>query len=523
MIAMDFPGFRAVGVQNESGVWHVTMESTTAFGRCPSCGMDSKHVHSHYVRSIRDLPALGQPVRLTILARRFRCLVRECRRRTFSERFEGLAKQHAQRTDRLTATLQSLILSCSSPTGARLAQQMGIETSARTLLRVVNHGELRVKAPRCLGVDDFALRKGHTYGTLLCDLETGKPIDILPGRLAEPLTKWLKTHPGVEVIARDRATAYADAARAGAPRAVQVADRFHLVKNVSDALKEIVDRQPWSTPAAKVMPVSPFAETSQGPTSRQAVLRAEAAERRKARYDLIQQRIALGESLRAICRATGLSRATIRKYVRSAGVPERAVWRHHSNLDPFADYLRARWSAGCCNARHLYRELVDLGYAGSESMLRTYVRPWREDPSRSSSGHQARVNQVVWKDLRWTILRPKEHLSPEDAELLDGFLRMHPPLQKAYGLVQAFRNMLKEHRVEELDRWLTEASQSGLPPLQRLAKSLANDRAAVLAAIELEWSTGPVEGQITRLKLLKRIGYGRASLPLLRARVTGIA
>lgn len=525
MLAMDFPGFRAVSVQTVESVVYVTLETTTEAGCCPSCGVESKHIHSYYVRSLRDLPALGRPVRLRILARRFRCLVSECRRKTFCERLEGMAKQHAQRTDRLTATLQSLILSSSSPTGARLAQQMGIETSARTLLRVVNHGEHHVPAPRFLGVDDFALRKGHSYGTLLCDLETGTPIDILPGRLAGPLTEWLKAHPGVEVIARDRATAYADAARAGAPNAVQVADRFHLVKNVSDALKEIVDRQPWSVPAPKVMPVSPIVEVvpSQKSTTRQAMLRAEAAERRQARYDIIQQRLAMGESLRAICRATGLSRATVRKYVRSAGVPERAVRRHHSNLDPFADYLRERWSVGCHNVRQLYREVVGLGYAGSESMLRTYVRAWREKPSCSSGEHQARVNQVVWKDLRWTILRPKEHLRTEDAHLLAEFLHMHPQLEQAYGLVQAFREMLKEHRVEELDHWLSEASQSGLPPLQRLAKSLANDRAAVLAGIELKWSTGPVEGQITRLKLLKRIGYGRASLPLLRARVTGIA
>jgi transposase len=342
---MDFPGFRAVGVQTVSGVVYVTLETTSETGCCPSCGVESTHVHSHYVRSLRDLPVLGRPVRLTILARRFRCLVSECRRKTFSERLEGMAQQHAQRTDRLTATLQSLILS--SPTGARLAQQMGIETSARTLLRVVNHGEHVVQAPRCLGVDDFALRKGHSYGTLLCDLETGKPIDILPGRLAGPLTEWLKAHPGVEVIARDRATAYADAARAGAPNAVQVADRFHLVKNVSDALKD----------------------------------------------DIIQQRLAMGESLRAICRATGLSRVTVRKYVRSAGVPERAARRHHSNLDPFANYLRERWSVGCHNVRQLYREVVGLGYAGSESMLRTYVRAWREKPSCSSGEHQTRVNQ----------------------------------------------------------------------------------------------------------------------------------
>lgn len=524
MLAMDFPGFRAIGVQTSTDVVEVILESTSEAGLCPSCGAESTHLHSRYVRTLRDLPMFGRPVRLKVLVRRFRCRVQDCRRTTFSEPMGGLAKPHAQRTLRFTGALQSLILSASSNVGARLAQQMGIIASPRTLLRTIGHGEHVVHAPRVLGVDDFALRRGRTYGTLLCDLESGKPVTILPGRLAGPLTEWLKAHPGVQIIARDRASAYADGARAGAPDAVQVADRFHLVKNVSDALREIVDRQPWSVPKPKVMPVSSLVEVVPGVplTSRQELRRAEAAERRKALYEEIQQRLAQGESLRAICRATGLSRGTVRRYVRSADVPERAERLGRSKLDRYAVYLRERWMAGCHNASQLHREIVGLGYDGSYTMLREYVRRWREKPCRSSGEHTARVNQVIWKDMRWAILRPSEHLQAEEANQLAVFLAMHPALKHAYDLVQAFRRMLREHQVEELDPWLAEASQCELPPLQRLAKSLATDRAAVLAAVQLQWSTGPVEGQITRLKLLKRIGYGRASLPLLRARVTGI-
>ncbi len=484
-----------------------------------------QHVHSSYVRTLRDMPSFGRPVRLAIIVRRFRCRVRECKRKTFSEQFEGLAERHVKRTVRLTAALQSLILRASSRTGGRLAQEMGIQTSPRTLLRVVNRGERSVAAPRILGVDDFALRKGQTYGTLLCDLETGKPIDILPGRLTEPLVQWLQAHPGIEVIARDRASAYADAARSGAPNTIQVADRFHLVKNVSDALKEIVDRQPWSLPEPKAVPVSSIVEAVPQTqlAQRLAERRAEAAGRRQQRYDLIQELLAKGESLRAISRDTGLNRATVRKYARIEAVPQPAPRRRRSHLDPFAYYLRERWQAGCHNARQLFEEIAERGYGGSASMVRTYLQSWREKPDRSSDAPRSHMNKVAWKNLRWSILSPREHLHADEAELLKEFLGMHPALERAYGLVQTFRQILKEHQVEELDHWLDEASRSEFLPMQRLSKSLTAGLAAVRAGIQLEWSTGPVEGQITRLKLLKRLGYGRASLPLLRARVTGIA
>lgn len=286
MLPMDFAGFRVVAAETFADTAYVMIQAKGETCRCPSCGCESRSVHSTYIRQLRDLPNLGRPVRVRALIRRFRCRNRGCPRQTFSEPLSGLAEARAQRTQRLTSVLQTLILDTSSITGARLAMQMGIQTSPRTLLRAAGCAERPIAVPPVLGVDDFALRRGRTYGTILCDLETGRPIDVLLGRAAEPLINWLKQRPGVKVFVRDRASAYADAARAGAPDAVQVADRFHLVRNVCDALQEVVDRQSWTLPEAPV-PVASVAEQPL-PEARRP---SQAARRREAAAVHLQRRI----------------------------------------------------------------------------------------------------------------------------------------------------------------------------------------------------------------------------------------
>lgn len=517
MLSMNFLGFKVIGTETSGNTICVTLESRDDISQCPSCGYDSRSVHSTCLRQVRDLPSLGRPVWIRAVVRRFRCKDQGCSRKTSSEPLVGLAVAKAQRTQRMTAALQSLILCASSTTGARLAMQMGIQTSPRTLLRVVNHDERSVATPRVLGIDDFALRRGRTYGTILCDLETGRPIDVLLGRNAKPLTAWLKEHPGIEVIARDRASAYADAARVGAPGAIQVADRFHLVRNVSDALREVVDRQSWTLPEPAVSPVSVVVETPPVPKQSPKAARhhEEAAERLRIRYEEVWRRYRNGESLRAISQATGLNRQTVRKYTQSSEVPKRAARRPvPRNLDPFTDYLGERWRSGCHNARKLFNEIRHLGFTGSESIVRHSLRQWRDirtDKIPASLG-----GGYIWKEVRWAILCPPENLRHDQQQCLEKLFALHPNLALAHELRQRFRNILRDRLAEELDLWLQDAAASGLAPFGRLAKTLTADHAAVLAAVKLPWSAGRVEGIITRVKLIKRLGYGRASIPLLR-------
>ena len=525
MLPFALLGFTVHDVKALGHTVFVTASSDSNVARCSNCGIASRSVHSHYTRQLRDLPVQGQIVELRVLARRFRCLNAECPKRIFTEPLGELAQRYAQRTGRLTDVLEALILRVSSTTAAALAERLSLPTSPRTLLRLVDRANPPVCSPRVVGVDDFALRRGRTYGTILCDMESGKPIDLLLDRKADPLARWLQDHPGVTVVVRDRASAYADGAQRGAPAAVQVADRFHLVRNVSDALREVLDQRVWPAPGApdpaiedpgdKPMPVPPPASTSV-PSARQRALTEAAEERRRQRYEEIHRRHQQGEGIRQIARSMGLSRDTVAKYIRSQRVPTYAARRPRpSRLDPFRDYLWRRWQAGCHNARRLYEELVGQGYSGSTSEVRHFVSYWRsgKEGSGQSKKPAAPVQGPLWRDLRWTVLCPRERLTDAQTDELGKFLEVHPTLALAYDLVQRFRRMLREKRAGELNGWLE--------PFQRLARTMTEDLDAVREGIRFPWSTGPVEGHIHRLKLLKRLGYGRAQLPLLRARLVG--
>lgn len=312
MLPMDLPGCHILAVQpDEKHLW-VVVEGDATRQLCPSCGHESDDVHSRYPRKPRDLPVQGRRVRLLIIARRWRCLNQECPRKTFNESFQGLLERHAQRTERMTAIMRHLIVSASSTVGAQLAQVMGMEVSGRTLLRVVNHGERQDPTPRVVGLDDFALRKGRTYGTIVCDLESGKPVDILLGRTKKDVLGWLENHRGIEIAARDRASSYSDALSTAVPGAIQVADRFHLVKNLGDALRDVVDRQSWALPEPAPLPVSvcepqPVSEPGLPPAcpptkriSRAEQKRAAAAARLERRYLEVQRLHAEGMSVRQI-------------------------------------------------------------------------------------------------------------------------------------------------------------------------------------------------------------------------------
>ncbi len=520
--------------------------------RCPLCLRRSARIHSAYERSLVDLPVADRPVRLRLCVRRFRCLNPACARRIFAERFPQLTPVYGRRTHAQRRALVDFGLALGGSAGARLANRRGVLGSRPTVLRCLQAlPPPEITTPRVLGIDDWALRRGQTYGTILVDLEQHRPVDLLDNRTAASVAAWLHAHPGVEIIARDRSGAYAEGARLGAPQALQVADRFHLLKNVGEALERVLGRKrallrnaTRAVDASTIVPFhsGPISSPTAGPreSADRPLTRVEQEQRRRRAqrqecYDAVLAFHEQGFPASRIAREVGIGRKTVRRWLQAGSFPERApAPRRPSILDPYEPYLQARWAAGCHNALQLWRELQARGFTGADSLVRRFVARWRPEPGRrgrpgrgASPGKTRPVPPTPTRvrsprQARW-LLRPAEELRPEEQVYRAHLVDADDELQCAQGLAEAFGQIVRGRQRERLDPWLTQAEGSNVPEFREFARVMRRDHGAVAAALSAEWSNGQTEGQITRLKAVKRQMYGRAGFGLLKQRVLAAA
>ena len=519
----------------------LAVRSTQATAPCPLCTTPAQRIHSHYERTLADLPWAEYHVRLQLRVRKWFCRNRHCRRRIFTERLPTVAAPWARRTLRLAQRLVALGVALGGTAGVHLGQQWDLGVSRNTLLRMLRRLPVPDSpTPRALGVDDFALRKRQTYGTILVDLERRQPVTLLPDRTAETVAQWLREHPGVEVITRDRAQAYAEGARHGAPTAIQVADRFHLLQNLAEALDQVftthhevlkavneaVRQQPVPLPDGTVaVPVPP------PPTPPlEQVRAAQRAACRQARYAQVWALHRQGWTVAAIAVQVGRSRRTIERYLRLPTWPVRQHRSHYgrSVLNPYKAYLLERWNAGCRTAIQLFRELQPRGYTGSYRRVAAYVSRIRQAqglPPRRQGRRQTLpiVAEPVSPSLTprratWLVLRREEQRTEAEAQQLAQVRTQSAEVAEAIDLAQDFTHLVRQRQPAHLDPWLKRAASSTLEALQRFAAGLSEDYAAVKAGVTLPWSNGPVEGHINRLKMLKRQMFGRARLDLLSRR-----
>lgn len=516
LIAVLFPHFSAVLVERvftECGVVHIVARTLDGTAPCPDCECPSNRVHSYYQRRLADTPVGDQPVRIELTVRRLYCDNARCERRTFVEQVAGLTFRYGRRTPALRRTLEAVAVALAGRAGARLAVVLHSAVSRTTLLRLLMAlPDPSWEVPKVLGVDDFATRRGQHYGTVLIDCETRKPLGLLPGRDAETLATWLREHPGIEVICRDRAGSYAEGARVGAPQAVQVADRFHLWQNLGTAVEQCVRQhtrclQPPCSDPGDLPDIEP------PPAKEMSPIEARIRERHAIVHALLDQ----GHGIREIARELHMGGNTVRRSARAATPEELLGGRRQprpSQLDPYKPYLDKRWAEGHTNAVHLHAELKELGYRGNYQTISNYLRPRRRRRIRVVGPAPPGLRQVTG----W-IMRHPDRLSENEGKRLAEVLTRCPELAAAHRLVRSFAEILSTRTGQHLKAWVVRARAEELPGVHSFAAGLEKDWDAVVQGLTSHWNSGPVEGRVNHIKMVKRQMFGRAKLPLLRKRV----
>jgi transposase len=424
--------------------------------------------------------------------------------------------------------------------GARFVARQGMPTSRATLLRLVHQAPLpAVGSPRVLGVDDWSQQRGHTYGTILVDAEQRRPVELLPDRTATSLAEWLQAYPSIEVVTRDRSATYAEGAARGAPQAIQVADRFHVIDDLGDVIERVVDRHRSALRELTLPSMlttlgatqDQLADRERTPGSglgrlsreqrRQTEQRALRMDR-YARWQVLKQQ---GWKIDAIARELGIGRRTIERWNRVDGFPERKPRQRPPNsLAPYADYLVRRWNEGCHTGLQLWREVCAQGYRGPQGAIWPVLHRLRQgDPPIQELDPQWSRRLVRRppspRRMAGVWLRRAADRTHAERDALARFLDLCPEARLAFSLTEPFTSLLREGRSDALEAWLEDATTSGLPEFHSFATGLRRDQAAIVAAVSLPYSNGQTEGRITKLKLLKRSMYGRASFELLRRRV----
>ncbi|NOX59054.1 MAG: ISL3 family transposase [Planctomycetes bacterium] len=535
---------RCLHIKIEPEVVTIAVESLAPSGVCPLCAHRSARQHSRYLRRLGDLPWQGRSVRLLLLSHKFSCDVSACPRRIFAERLPNVTRAYARNTDRLADTFASIAFACGGEAGSRLARQLGMPISPDTLLRTIRRTHIPIASTfRILGVDDWAMRKGLRYGTLICDHEQRRPIDVLDDREPETLAAWLREHPEVEVITRDRAHCYARAASMGAPQAIQVADRFHLMQNLQQAMARMLDhRHPqlklaMRDVAGRDPPTTQRDEERQrdqerhcdeerpNPTRANLVPRRPThrdvrRNRRLEKYEQVMELRHQGLSDRKIARHLSIHRETVGRYTRAGEFPERATCKYASKTDRFTEHLEQRWKEGCHNAAQLFRELEVIGFTGSYCSVRRRVAHWDRSYGSSTTIRPPNMQPPSARRLARLLLKNPADLDKRDRSFVDALLERCSEIRSGTELAREFAAMVRGEGVETLDSWIQRAWDFAVPrEIRTFATSLKSDFDAVHAGLTTVWNNGLLEGQVNRLKLIKRQMYGRANFDLLRQRV----
>ncbi|MEU0820224.1 ISL3 family transposase [Streptomyces mirabilis] len=473
--------------------------------RCPSCATPSRRVHSRYGRRLAEYPAGGRRVVVKLEVRRFFCNAPACGRRTFVEQVEGLTTRYARAGPSVKALWRSVALVASGRPGMRLCNSLAVPTGRARLLGQLHAPEVPARSPRVLGVDDFAFRRSRTYGTILVDIERSIPVDLLADRTSETLAAWLTAHPGAEIVCRDRDSGYSRAIKEAAPDATEVADRWHLLQNLSAAVEKTCHQHraclhkyalddvdaptPAIAPPTTLLPLTPPLDNIPATPLMQRV---------SERYAEIQRLREATWTISAIARRFGLDRKTVRRYLSNDldMLIASARDRRPRQIDPYRPYIQQRFTDGCTNATQIYREIREHGFRGNHQAVRLYVRSLRGGTAATEA---SRPIPSPRKITSW-IMRPRDTLSDDEQSQLDEARIACPDIATACDLARVFTGLVRDRRGHLLAAWIREAETNGPAPVRGFAGFLRQDWDAVLAGMTLAYSSGVVEGHVNRLR-----------------------
>ena len=536
-------GLRVVAIRPAGGGLVIEVEPREPV-HCPGCGAISTSRHSAYIRTLRDLPIQGDAVTLRVHAGRWRCRSSACVRRTFVAPLTALACARQRRTRRLDNVAFLIGHAMGGRPAERLARRLGVPVSRDVILT-----NLRRAAPwnaesgptRVIGIDEWSRRKGSDFGSIVVDLERRQVIDVLPDRAASSVEAWMRNHPDIEYVVRDRDGLYAEGATKGAPQAKQVADRFHLLQSLRQRIEAELAGIRAPTGAVS-RPPSLMTESGGNGSAR---TRMAGRDMRELMFNRVRSLHEAGESAEAIRLATGLGHRTVRKWIRLKTLPPRQrMAPKMTTPSAFEAYLRRRWTEGCTHVRTLLAEIRELGFTGCLARLSAFLSPWRQtdvdeatpEPRGTSRDAAPRetpgssqlpvmprdpstgglISSIVAAAL---CVKPRGMLTESQKAKVAVLKSSLPSFAVMRGLAMRFRGMMKSGKADGLDAWLRDAVGSGIYGMRVFARGLRKDLAAVRNALTTKWSSGQVEGQINRLKTLKRAMYGRVSVEIMRARL----
>jgi transposase len=489
---------------------------------CPLCHTISTKIHSRYVRIIADLPVSGKIAKLRLQVRKFFCENLDCSRKIFTERFTQQLPSYSRRFERLNELITSIGLELGGNVAQRIGKLCYVKISASTILRLVVKCPIpAIKLPKIIGVDDWAFKKRLKYGTIIVDLEKNEVIDLLPDREAKTLTTWLKLHSSVETVSRDRSSTYASAITEADDKIVQIADRWHILKNLTEGFEGFLNTQRESLRdiSAELSEEQQLLSESIAPEIKEIAKKdILITGRYHDNFLKVKELQREGVSKRKIAKILKMSRHTIDRYWHRTSFLQK-VSHQKSNILDFEDYLIKRWQEGEQKVKVLFEEIKAQGFKHSIKLVYEFVKKYPKTVVESLP-EAAKIKYYSSKQLSiWLSIFRKDWSEECPKAYLEKLLEDNPIIKKVRNTVLNFRRLMKDKEGDKLKGWCDDVINDENENIKGFARGVLKDYNAVYQGFVSNWSNVPVEGQVNRLKNIKRQMYGRAGFELLRKRV----